>query len=209
MRYFDYLHGLTMTNGAFDELFGGPPRAPESPLTQREMDLAASIQVVTEEVVLRMARHVHRETGMREPLPRRRRGAQLRRQRAAAARGTVRAHLDPAGGGRRRRRARRRAGDPPQGARQRRAAPAPRATACTARYLGPAFADDDDRGVPARPWAPSTSACRRDAAARAHRSPARRREGRRLVPGPHGVRPARARRAAASSATRARRRCSR
>jgi carbamoyltransferase len=65
MRYFDYLHGLTMTNGAFDELFGGPPRRPESPLTQREMDLAASVQQVTEEIMLRMARHVHRETGMK------------------------------------------------------------------------------------------------------------------------------------------------
>jgi carbamoyltransferase len=65
MRYFDYLHGLTMTNGAFDELFGGPARTPETPVTQREMDLAASVQAVTEEVVLRMARHVHRETGMR------------------------------------------------------------------------------------------------------------------------------------------------
>jgi len=65
MRYFDYLHGLTMTNGAFDDLFGGGPRTPESPVTQREMDLAASVQAVTEEVVLRMARHVHRETGMR------------------------------------------------------------------------------------------------------------------------------------------------
>jgi carbamoyltransferase len=65
MRYFDYLHGLTMTNGAFDDLFGGGPRAPESPVTQREMDLAASVQAVTEEVVMRMARHVHRETGMR------------------------------------------------------------------------------------------------------------------------------------------------
>ncbi|HLY37959.1 MAG TPA: carbamoyltransferase N-terminal domain-containing protein, partial [Candidatus Binatia bacterium] len=62
--YFNYVHGLTMTNGAFDELFGGPPRAPESKLTQREMDLAASVQVVTEEIMLRMARHVHRETGM-------------------------------------------------------------------------------------------------------------------------------------------------
>jgi carbamoyltransferase len=64
MEYFDYLRGLTMTNGAFDQLFGGPPRAPESELTQREMDLAASIQVVTEEIMLSMARHVHRETGM-------------------------------------------------------------------------------------------------------------------------------------------------
>jgi carbamoyltransferase len=64
MDLFNYLHGLTMTNGAFDKLFGGPPRKPESELTQREMDLAASVQVVTEEIMLRMARHVHRETGM-------------------------------------------------------------------------------------------------------------------------------------------------
>jgi carbamoyltransferase len=64
MELFNYLHGLTMTNGAFDKLFGGPPRQPESELTQREMDLAASVQVVTEEIMLRMARHVQRETGM-------------------------------------------------------------------------------------------------------------------------------------------------
>jgi carbamoyltransferase len=64
MELFNYLHGLTMTNGAFDKLFGGPPRQPESELTQREMDLAASVQVVTEEIMLRMARHVQHETGM-------------------------------------------------------------------------------------------------------------------------------------------------
>jgi carbamoyltransferase len=64
MRYFNYLEGLTMTGPRFDDLFEGPPRKPETPLTQREMDLAASVQVVTEEVMLRMARHVHRETGM-------------------------------------------------------------------------------------------------------------------------------------------------
>src|SRR5262249_53740865 len=64
MRYFNYLEGLTMTGPAFDELFDGPPRKAEATLTQREMDIAASIQVVTEEVMLRMARHVHRETGM-------------------------------------------------------------------------------------------------------------------------------------------------
>jgi carbamoyltransferase len=63
MEYFKYAHGLTMTNGAFDELFGGPPRKPESLLTQREMDLARSIQEVTELAMLRMAKHVHRETG--------------------------------------------------------------------------------------------------------------------------------------------------
>ena len=63
MRYFRYCEGSTMTSPAFDRLFGGPPRRPESPLTQREMDLAASIQKVTEEVMLRMARHAHALTG--------------------------------------------------------------------------------------------------------------------------------------------------
>ena len=63
MNYFNFAHGLTMTNSAFDELFGGPPRKPESQLTQREMDLARSVQDVTEMAMLRMARHVHRETG--------------------------------------------------------------------------------------------------------------------------------------------------
>ena len=62
-KYFDYLAGLTMTNRHFDELFGGPPRQPETALTQKEMDLARSVQEVTEEVMLRMARTVHRETG--------------------------------------------------------------------------------------------------------------------------------------------------
>ena len=60
--YFNYLTGLTMTSPAFDELFGGPARVPESPLTQREMDLARSIQIVCEEIILRMANTVHRET---------------------------------------------------------------------------------------------------------------------------------------------------
>ncbi len=63
MRYFNFCQGLTMTNRAFDALLGGPPRSPESDLTQREMDLARSIQDVTEEAMLRMARHVHSETG--------------------------------------------------------------------------------------------------------------------------------------------------
>jgi len=65
MKYFHYCQGLTMTNPAFDRLLGGPARAPESPLTQRHMDLARSVQEVTEEAMLRMARHVHRETGER------------------------------------------------------------------------------------------------------------------------------------------------
>jgi carbamoyltransferase len=64
MSYFNYCQGLTMTSAKFDQLFDGPPRKPESPLTDREMDLAASIQVVMEEIMLRMARHVHQDTGM-------------------------------------------------------------------------------------------------------------------------------------------------
>jgi carbamoyltransferase len=63
MKYFNYCQGLTMTNAAFDRLLGGPPRQPESKLTQREMDLARSVQEVTELCMLRMARHVHKETG--------------------------------------------------------------------------------------------------------------------------------------------------
>ncbi len=66
MSYFNYCEGLTMTSRKFAELFGGPARAPESPLTEREMDIAASIQVVIEEIMLRMARHVHAETGMKK-----------------------------------------------------------------------------------------------------------------------------------------------
>jgi len=64
MRYFNFATGLTMTNAEFDRLFGGPPRKTESTLTQREMDLAASIQKVTEEAMLRLARTVHRELGI-------------------------------------------------------------------------------------------------------------------------------------------------
>ena len=66
MKYFNYCDGLTMTSRRFDELFEGPPRKPESPLTQREMDLAASVQEVTEEIMLRMARHLHQITGLKK-----------------------------------------------------------------------------------------------------------------------------------------------
>ena len=62
MEYFNYCTGLTMTGDKFDDLFGGPPRKPESQLTQREMDLARSIQEVTEEVMLRVTKTLHRET---------------------------------------------------------------------------------------------------------------------------------------------------
>ena len=63
-RYFGYLDGLRMTNNRFSRLFGGPPREPESKLTQKEMDLARSVQEVCEEIMLRMARTAHRETGL-------------------------------------------------------------------------------------------------------------------------------------------------
>lgn len=63
--FFSYSQGLRMTNGAFDKLFGGQPRKAESPITQREMDLARSIQVITEEVILKMTNYVHKETGMK------------------------------------------------------------------------------------------------------------------------------------------------
>ena len=64
MKYFDYCAGRRMTNRAFASLFGGPERRPETKITQREMDLARSVQVVTEEVLMKTARHVHRETGL-------------------------------------------------------------------------------------------------------------------------------------------------
>ena len=63
MRYFNYATGLTMTNRRFNALSGGPPRQPEAELTQREMDIAASIQVVTEEIVLKLANTIHAELG--------------------------------------------------------------------------------------------------------------------------------------------------
>ena len=65
MKYFNYCQGLTMTNRKFHKLFGGPPRPPETLITQREMDLARSIQDVTEEIMLRMARHIRKESGQK------------------------------------------------------------------------------------------------------------------------------------------------
>ncbi|MBN2411279.1 carbamoyltransferase [candidate division KSB1 bacterium] len=65
MDYFNYAAGLTMTNKKFDKLFGGPPRKPETLLTQKEMDLARSVQVVTEEIMLRCARFVYDQTGQK------------------------------------------------------------------------------------------------------------------------------------------------
>ncbi|HAY78850.1 MAG TPA: hypothetical protein DCY79_03500 [Planctomycetaceae bacterium] len=66
MSYFNYCQGLTMTSRKFHQLFGAPPRQPESEITQREMDLAASVQAVTEEVMLRMTRHLHEQTGLKQ-----------------------------------------------------------------------------------------------------------------------------------------------
>lgn len=66
MAYFDYCAGLRMTNRRFAELFGGPPRKAESKITQREMDLARSVQEVTEEIMLKAARHLHALTGMKK-----------------------------------------------------------------------------------------------------------------------------------------------
>ncbi|MCK4671333.1 MAG: carbamoyltransferase [Candidatus Aegiribacteria sp.] len=65
MKYFNYCQGLTMTSRAFHRLFGGPPRTPENIITQRDMDLAASVQAVAEEVMMRTAKHVKSETGQR------------------------------------------------------------------------------------------------------------------------------------------------
>lgn len=65
MSYFNYCQGLTMTSERFHQLFEGPPRAPESDLTQREMDLAASVQAVSEEIMLRMARYAYEKTGQK------------------------------------------------------------------------------------------------------------------------------------------------
>ncbi|MFO1094900.1 MAG: carbamoyltransferase [Planctomycetaceae bacterium] len=65
LSYFDYCHGLRMTSAKFHQLFGGPPREPDEPLQQRHLDIAASIQRVTEDILLRMARHIHSQTGKR------------------------------------------------------------------------------------------------------------------------------------------------
>ncbi len=65
MAYFNYCQGLTMTSRRFEALFGGPPRRPESPIEQRQMDLAASLQAVTEEVILRIGIDLHRRTGLK------------------------------------------------------------------------------------------------------------------------------------------------
>ena len=101
MSYFNYCQGLTMTSKKFDRLFGGPPRTPETLLTQRDMDLAASIQVVIEEILLRHGPARSRRDGHEKTLPGRRGCAQLRGQRADFAGRPVRRFMDSAGGRRR------------------------------------------------------------------------------------------------------------
>jgi carbamoyltransferase len=130
MSYFDYCHGLRMTSEKFHRLFGGPPRTPESQITQKEMDLAASIQAVTEEIVLRAARHAHEITGMQN-----------------LARRAVRRHLGAAGGRRCRGSPRRR---PASVASVRGGTEADRTAGQTGprdsqrgSFLGPSFSDDD------------------------------------------------------------------
>ncbi len=66
MKYFGYCNGLRMTNRNFDKLFGGPPRRPETPISEKDMDIASSIQAVTEEIMLRMACHVYKVTGQKK-----------------------------------------------------------------------------------------------------------------------------------------------
>ena len=107
LSYFDYCAGLRMTGAKMEPLFGGPPRQPEAMITQREMDIAASIQKVTEEAVLAHGQDGSAAHGRADALPGRRRGPQLRRQWQAAAVGHLRGDFHSAGGGRCRRGGRR------------------------------------------------------------------------------------------------------
>ena len=102
LSYFRYCEGLRMTSPKFDALFDGPRRKPETPITQREMDIAASIQAVTEEAMLRTASPCALGNRHAEALPGGRGGAQLCGQWTYPAGGAIRRHLDSAGSGRRR-----------------------------------------------------------------------------------------------------------
>ena len=193
MRYFNYCAGLTMTGKAMERLFGGPPRKPEAMITQREMDLAASIQKVTEEVVLRMARTARNLTGARNlclaggvALNCVANGKLLRsgifediliQPAAGDAGGALGAALFV----------------------HHQLLDRPRATngADThARLLARAVVQQrGDSPVPRRPWHSLPVLRRRGRIAEGHRRGHGRRQGGRLVPGADGVRPARARRA--------------
>ena len=191
--YFNYATGLTMTSRKFDALFGGPPRKPDEPLTQREMDLAASVQKVTEDVMLRMTRELAQTYRIRNlclaggvALNCVANGKILRD-------GQFRSHLGAAGGRRRRRRARCRA------RRQLPASRAPRQIAAgldamQGSFLGPVLCPGRHRAPPRRRPALASMFWRARSGLWPNGRQPRRWRRRRLVPGPHGVRPARARR---------------
>ena len=196
MEYFNYCQGLTMTNGRFDELFGGPPRDPESDIEQRHMDLAASIQAVTEDVdAAHGPRAVIAQTGHEAPGAGRRRGAELRRPTAgccAKGRSTTSGSSPPPATPAARSAPRcssgiscsRSRGTPQRRDRQKGSFLGPRfsTAARSAAFLDGAGATYQQRHRRGRPAA-------------AGRRPAGDGQDRRLVPGPDGVRPARARRA--------------
>ena len=197
-----------MTNATFDALFGGPPRQPEQLLDQRHMDLAASIQAVTEEVVLRLTRGAGRGDRREKSLPRGRRRAELRRQRQdlsrrqfRAASGSSRPLAMPA--------ARSARPWPPITYLERAAThPVREPDAMQGAYLGPAYAQADIEhrldAAGAKFHVVDDTALIAETA-----DSAGGRQGGRLVPGPNGVRPSRAWRAARSSATRVRPACRR
>ena len=138
MSYFDYCTGLTMTNNRFAELFGQPVRSPDQPLTPFHMDVAASIQSVLDEAVLRLTRSLAQANRVSKSLPCRRRGAQLRRQWKGLAGRLLRQHLDSASRGRCRRRCRSRAREPTISSRTDRAR-STAGTECPVRISGPSF----------------------------------------------------------------------
>ena len=195
MDYFDYCTGLTMTNERFDALFGGPPRKPEELLTQRDMDLAASIQAVTEEVVLRLTRALAAETGDERTCASRAasRSTAWPTARSCATASSSDIWIQPAAGD---------AG----GALG--AALAALSSARAARRARRRSARRDARRLSRARSTQTTRSRRGSTAAGArferrstrttmiaqHRAGARRRAGGRLVPGTHGIRPARARR---------------
>ena len=188
MSYFDYCTGLTMTNERFPALFGEPVRAPDKLLTNFHMDVAASIQAVLDEAVLRLTRSLAKQDRCEELVPRWWRGAQLRGQRQGTARWRVREHLDPAGGRRRRWRGRRGAGSRPyfqRPAAQDRTA----ATPWPAHCLGRATANPTS-SAGSRVWARAFEVLDRRRDDRDDGKGAGRSAGGGLVPGPHGVRSA-------------------
>ncbi len=192
-RYFNYATGLTMTNRRFDELFGGPPRQAEAPLTQREMDLAASVQAVTEEILLRMTRDLHKTYGIDNLCLAG--GVALN----CVANGKIlrdgafkNLFIQPAAGD---------AGGALGAAlaayHQHVKAPRvvdPARDLMQGSYLGPEFAQGDIEARPHQGRRPLRGRGQRQRDVRQDRRCARRRPRGRLVPGPHGVRPARARR---------------